>query len=201
MGEYEDRYPEAYGRGEDIAQPPAGEELRHPMPPRQVRDAPLLRGRLGIGAAAETAPAWRHGRDTGVLPPTAPLPGRRPETEGVAMVEPTAPVRRRDGTFRGFGPRGYVRPAQRIYEDICDRLTENPFIDASDIEVRVTGAEVTLSGTVDSAIALRQAESIAEEVAGVSHVRNDLAVRSGGPHETTPGDQVNRAIGPPGRAR
>src|SRR5881394_4258679 len=87
-------------------------------------------------------------------------------------VKPVTP--RAEGPYRGRGPRGYVRSPARIYEDLCDRLTDNPFIDASDIEVTVAGTEVTLTGTVRDTIALRQAQAIAEEVAGVSHVHNRL---------------------------
>jgi osmotically-inducible protein OsmY len=111
-----------------------------------------------------------------------------------------APRRRAAGTYRGVGPRGYRRSPERIYEDICDRLAENPFIDASDIEVSVSGSEVTLSGAVDSVIALRQVAEIADEVAGVSHVHNHLSVRQSGPDAGSPGGRVNRALGSgPGR--
>lgn len=100
------------------------------------------------------------------------------------------------GVHRGRGPRGYSRSPVRLYEDICDRLTDNPFIDASDIEVSVTGAEVTLSGRVDTATALRQAEEIALEVAGAGHVHNTLTVRQEA-EEATAGDRVNRAMPKP----
>lgn len=167
MGEYEERYPEAYGRSETAEQPTPREEVLHPTMPRQVRDDPALARR-----------------------PAAP-----------AAPTPAAPPRRRFGdSYRGVGPRGYTRSPERIYEDICDRLTENPFIDASDIEVRVGGTEVVLTGAVDSNVALRQAEAIAEEVAGVSHVHNRLRVGDGGERrEPTAGDQVNRAMGAPAR--
>ena len=102
---------------------------------------------------------------------------------------------RQEGPHRGRGPRGYVRSPARIYEDLCDRLTDNPFIDASDIEVTISGAEAILSGTVPDTIALRQAQAISEEVAGVSHVHNRLQVPVAGAHETTPGEAVNEALG------
>ena len=105
------------------------------------------------------------------------------------------PLSRPEGTYRGRGPRGYVRSPARIYEDLCDRLTDNPFVDASDIEVRIAGAEVTLNGTVNDPIALRQAQAIAEEVAGVSHVHNRLQLRESTERETTPGKTVNAALG------
>jgi osmotically-inducible protein OsmY len=99
------------------------------------------------------------------------------------------------GRYRGRGPRGYVRSPARIYEDLCDRLTDNPFVDASDIEVVIAGTEVTLNGTVKDPIALRQAQAIAEEVAGVTHVHNRLQLRPAGEREATPGEAVNAALG------
>jgi osmotically-inducible protein OsmY len=78
---------------------------------------------------------------------------------------------------------------------LCDRLTDNPFVDASGIEVLVAGTEVTLTGIVKDSIALRQAQAIAEEVAGVSHVHKRLQLRTAGERETMPGGAVNAALG------
>jgi osmotically-inducible protein OsmY len=109
------------------------------------------------------------------------------------------PLSRTEGPHRGRGPRGYVRSPARIYEDLCDRLTDNPFVDASDVEVGIAGTEVTLNGTVNDPIALRQAQAIAEEVAGVTHVHNRLQLRTAGEREATPGDAVNAALGTGGK--
>src|SRR3954466_6379840 len=49
---------------------------------------------------------------------------------------------------RGRGPRNYRRSDSRIFEDLCDRLTLDDRIDATDIEVRVENATVTLTGSV-----------------------------------------------------
>jgi hypothetical protein len=189
MGEYEDRYPDSYGRGEDIAQPAAADTTTA-APPRPVRGARSLDDRSLYEAKAfahqpELASHWQH----------AP----RQPTHAVGLAAPR--VRGVADTFRGLGPRGYARPTQRIYEDICDRLMENPFVDASDIEVAVTAGEVTLLGSVDNPIAVRQAETIAAEVVGVRHVHNHLTVRPSGAYEGTPGDQVNRAMGSTSRFR
>jgi osmotically-inducible protein OsmY len=81
---------------------------------------------------------------------------------------------------RGRGPRGYTRSDERIRDDVNDRLTDDPYVDASEIEVTVSGGEVTLSGTVDSRHAKRRAEDIADDVSGVTHVQNNLRVRQGG---------------------
>jgi osmotically-inducible protein OsmY len=82
------------------------------------------------------------------------------------------------GMFRGRGPKGYRRSDDRIREDINDRLTDNPFIDATEVEALVSNGEVTLTGSVDSRYAKRLAEDIAEEVSGVSHVQNNLRVQT-----------------------
>ena len=85
--------------------------------------------------------------------------------------------RRRQQDFRGRGPKGYRRSDERIKEDISDRLADDWQVDASEIDVGVSNAEVTLSGTVDSRDARRRAEDIAEQVSGVSHVQNNIRVR------------------------
>jgi osmotically-inducible protein OsmY len=80
------------------------------------------------------------------------------------------------GPNRGKGPKGYHRSDDRIQEDVCDRLCDNPMIDASDVEVKVQGSEVILSGTVDSREVKRCAEDLAESVSGVTNVQNQLRV-------------------------
>jgi osmotically-inducible protein OsmY len=85
--------------------------------------------------------------------------------------------RREMDRYRGRGPRNYVRSDERIKEDVNDRLTDDGMIDASDVEVEVSGREVTLSGHVDNRMAKRRAEDIAESVSGVTHVQNNLRVR------------------------
>lgn len=77
----------------------------------------------------------------------------------------------------GRGPRNYRRSDSRIEEDINDRLTRDPYVDASDIEVSVKDGEVTLAGHVDSRSDKRRAEDLAEDVSGVRNVQNNLRVR------------------------
>lgn len=78
---------------------------------------------------------------------------------------------------RGRGPRGYTRSDDRIREDVNDRLTDDPYIDASEIDVTVSNCEVTLSGTVGDRRTKRRAEDMAETISGVRHVQNNLRVR------------------------
>lgn len=77
----------------------------------------------------------------------------------------------------GRGPRNYKRSDNRIEEDINDRLTRDPHIDAGDIEVSVHDGEVTLSGMVDSRNDKRRAEDLADDVSGVRNVQNNLRIR------------------------
>lgn len=84
------------------------------------------------------------------------------------------------GPHAGRGPRGYTRSDERIREDVCDRLCEHGFVDASDIDVRVASGEVTLQGSVRSRQEKRIAEDIAEQVSGVRQLRNELRVNEAG---------------------
>jgi len=79
-------------------------------------------------------------------------------------------------TYRGKGPKNYQRSTERIYEDVCDRLADDDMLDASDIEVKVEGSEVILTGTVLSRDAKRRAEDIVESVSGVRNVENRIRV-------------------------
>lgn len=80
------------------------------------------------------------------------------------------------GRFAGRGPKGYQRSDDRIREDVCDRLTDDPDIDASDIEIAVSRGEVTLSGTVREREDKRRAEDLIERISGVNEVHNMLRV-------------------------
>jgi len=79
--------------------------------------------------------------------------------------------------FRGVGPRNYVRPDDRIREEVCDLLTDASDIDASDIEVEVHRGQVTLTGTVRDHDTKYSAEEIAWWASGVKDVHNRLRVK------------------------
>lgn len=81
-----------------------------------------------------------------------------------------------NGPHKGKGPKGYTRSDQRLTEEVNEKLYQDSFIDASNIEVTVLEGEVTLSGTVDSREAKRRAEDLVEEVSGVKDVTNQLKV-------------------------
>jgi hypothetical protein len=83
------------------------------------------------------------------------------------------------GDQRGRGPKTYTRSDERIREDLNDRLTDDPWLDASEMEVQVAAGEVTLTGAVERREDKRRAEDIAWQVSGVRHVQNDLRLETG----------------------
>jgi hypothetical protein len=98
------------------------------------------------------------------------------------VVEPTSTARelhvhRGTGPHRGKGPANYQPSDDRIRERVCESLTDDDEIDASQVEVGVTGGEVTLSGTVDDRRTKRASEDCAYTVSGVRDVQNRLRVR------------------------
>lgn len=80
---------------------------------------------------------------------------------------------------RGKGPKGYSRSDERIREEVYQKLTDDEHIDASEIEVEVRNAEVTLMGTVHDRNEKRHAEDLIENISGVNHVQNNLRVQQG----------------------
>jgi osmotically-inducible protein OsmY len=79
-------------------------------------------------------------------------------------------------SYRGRGPKNYQRSDDRIREEVCERLTMDHDVDASDIEVSVSDAVVMLNGTVRERHAKRIAEDLCELVRGVKDVQNNLRV-------------------------
>ncbi|WP_437555519.1 BON domain-containing protein [Sorangium sp. So ce367] len=59
-------------------------------------------------------------------------------------------------------------------EDICDQISDQPDLDASDVEVKVQSGEVILSGTVRERRFKHQLEALAERISGVVDVRNEI---------------------------
>lgn len=101
----------------------------------------------------------------------------------------------RKSGFQGVGPKGYRRSDQRIREDVCDDLTEDPSIDASEIDVMVSQGEVTLSGTVDSRYEKRRAEDWADRALGVTHVQNNLRIEQSANAPGMAGEAPRREVG------
>lgn len=97
-------------------------------------------------------------------------------------------------SYAGRGPKDYKRSDDRVREEICDCMTEDPLLDAAEIVVHVSGGEVTLSGSVSSREQKRRAEDVAERVSGVTDVTNQLRIaREGNGHSHTASRPVSQA--------
>jgi hypothetical protein len=107
--------------------------------------------------------------------------GINPALERQAFGEADHPWRdephSHEGWHRGRGPKNYTRSDERIHEDVSERLSDDSWLDASEIEVAVQGCEVTLAGTVQSRRDKHRAEHLVEAVSGVRHVQNNLRVQ------------------------
>jgi osmotically-inducible protein OsmY len=76
-------------------------------------------------------------------------------------------------------PRNYKRSDDRIREDVCEAIMRAQDVDAGDVEVQVSGTEVTLTGVVEDRHDKRRIEDIAHDVTGVSEVNNQLRTKAG----------------------
>jgi hypothetical protein len=98
--------------------------------------------------------------------------------------------------YSGRGPKDYRRSDERVREEICDAMTDDPMLDASEITVSVIDGVVTLSGAVTSRDQKRRAEDVADRISGVKDVTNQLRVdREANGHGTTAPQPVTQASG------
>lgn len=81
-------------------------------------------------------------------------------------------------SYRGKGPAGFTRSDERIRELVCEALTDDHYVDATNLDVSVRDGEVILSGTVDDRQQKRMAEACVERVGGVKDVHNQIRVRA-----------------------
>lgn len=82
-------------------------------------------------------------------------------------------------TFRGRGPKGYERSDERLREIICERLTDDPRIDATDVHIEVKDKVVKLTGTVSDRRSKYEIEDIVEHCGSVKDIDNQVRVRTG----------------------
>ncbi|WP_057660419.1 BON domain-containing protein [Pseudoxanthomonas dokdonensis] len=80
------------------------------------------------------------------------------------------------GHHRGRGPKGYKRSDERISEDLNEKLTEDPLLDASEITVSVKEGVATLQGSVENRWMKHRAEDVADSCSGVKDVRNEIRI-------------------------
>lgn len=83
----------------------------------------------------------------------------------------------RRASHRGKGPKGYQPSDERLRENVCERLTDDPFIDATDVEVSVASGEVTLTGSVETRRMKFAAEELVSRMPGVVGIDNAIRIR------------------------
>jgi hypothetical protein len=98
---------------------------------------------------------------------------RYPSQWSPASGMPSPTVR---GPHAGKGPVGFKRSDERVREMVCEALTDDEHVDATNIEVAVSGGEVTLAGTVEDRRMKRLAEDCVERISGVTDVHNQLRI-------------------------
>jgi osmotically-inducible protein OsmY len=200
---YHDRYRSERHRGD-------GSAHRDPGDPRY--GSAWNRPRYTDDAAEEYFRAAREQRDE-LQRYEAQSPGAEFEDRGDRYNgdAPSWARRERGGYWRqyersqyaGRGPKNYQRSDDRVREEICDCMTDDPMLDASEITVAVSKGEVMLSGTVPSREQKRRAEDVAERISGVKDVTNQLRVsREGNGHSHTAAQPVTQRseIGTPSKS-
>jgi hypothetical protein len=75
-------------------------------------------------------------------------------------------------------------------------MSDDPYIDASEIEVNVHNSEITLSGSVENRVQRHRAELAAEQVSGVSQIQNNLRVKHASHGVQTPAGAADQANAP-----
>lgn len=111
------------------------------------------------------------------LPTYGDEPRSHRGAERVDLGEPVAdPVVPRAPT----GPKGWQRRDDRIHDDVCAHLTDDGYVDATEIEVVVHQGEVILTGTVTDRRQRDRAIHIAESARGVVDVISRVRVAPAG---------------------
>jgi hypothetical protein len=88
----------------------------------------------------------------------------------------------RPGPFAGRGPLRYLRSDVRIADEVCELLTRDPWVDATELEVSVEDGEVTLRGAIGDRAQKKRAVALAEEVSGVHDVHDRMRIVPGLEH-------------------
>ncbi len=90
-------------------------------------------------------------------------------------------IRGTSGTWRGEhygkGPKNWHRSDESLRDEICEALSRDRVVDASDIDVSVEGGVVLLTGWVDGREEKRQAQDCLDDVLGIHDIRNELHLR------------------------
>ncbi len=99
-------------------------------------------------------------------------------------------------SFRGKGPKNYKRSDERIRDEVCECLSDDHEVDASEVDVSVSDGVVTVSGTVSNRYEKRRIEDLVERLSGVTDVNNQVRVQRGASARDHGGSSGNSEKGP-----
>jgi hypothetical protein len=91
-------------------------------------------------------------------------------------------ARRMNDTWYGSGrgPKGYIRPDERLREEISEQLMSARHIDSSEVTVEVRQGKVILAGTVPERWMKHAIEDTADGCPGVQDIENNIRVNREG---------------------
>ncbi|MGH8085595.1 MAG: BON domain-containing protein [Lysobacter sp.] len=128
-----------------------------------------------------------YGRSSGYGSPEQDRYAGSDSYRGTSFVSPADTQLGHSGlgrqNYSGMGPKNYKRSDERINEDLCERLTRDHDIDASELEVRIADGAATLEGSVPQRWMKHRAEDLADGCAGVRNVENRIKVQSAGSYD------------------
>jgi hyperosmotically inducible protein len=120
--------------------------------------------------------------------PKAGRPGETsqwPRWEGPAESRPSGYLQGEANIFAegpeqekqiGKGPDGYERPDDLIAQDVNEQLTQDAFLDPTNMTVSVENGEVTLEGYVAHLADKARAQDVVLDIQGVTACRNNLRI-------------------------
>jgi hypothetical protein len=192
----EEQFGGAYrGRSADTAGPHRGASVhegvasRQPREPYIAREAPGARSRERHGPGGESYGGYGSTGDYGYgargeygesqtgfkLPYGQEQSGRGDYTGYGTYGGANEPALARAPRVRG--PMGYVRPDERIREDVCESLGHLPGIDFGTLRIEVRDGRVLLNGTVRERRMRYAIEDVAAHCSGVRDVENRIRVQ------------------------
>jgi hypothetical protein len=164
-----------YGRG-SAQEPPYVDHPRYGQRHREVwENTPWSEPwPQETGAVPATPYDWPDGSSRG---PQAGESGSATEHRRRHGIGRSAQGRYANPDHAGKGPRGYKRSDECICDELYERLTEHPQIDASEVEIGVQEGVVSLRGVVPDRQMKHRAEDCAERISGVKDVDNRIRVK------------------------
>ena len=103
--------------------------------------------------------------------------GSGAEYYDITGMNPNPLLEKKHGPHRWRKAKEYViRSDERIRNEVCERLTHHPLIDATMLDVHVKDGDVSLTGDVLDRRMKQMVEDVVDEVHGVKEIHNRLRI-------------------------